>query len=380
MSREHRRVPKTESPNTLENNRKDIEGVQEAQNFFRSMGLSIEEDGFVTAHPTTEQINALRTWSLETMGQGGVLMMTEADFYRKTLLAVSLWRQQANETPPYLMGKGAGVEIALRGTVTGRIKRPVEFSYRPHSDFELYGVDYTTAENGANMDSTQIYPTAFQEVLDAQEYFPPTKTKGLKNIPPNLLHATAEIVDFGGVPILVPELELLFLDKYVARESTPRPEGYDAELLARQYVLDRTKIHSYADQFVIGPAIQEIHSETHTTLARHLDAVKRKIQSTKKALVENKKNSSPADVVLAVNNDIQTYLDIQGMSSRVVYAGIRLNLWEPLSPEYVDADDTIIEADYLSRLETKIATAAQAKIDLYNNIHQSLDNLFDRIT
>lgn len=69
------------------------------------------------------------------------------------------------------------------------------------------------------------YPHAFKKVLGAQEFFPLTKTKGLKNLPPDLLHTTAEAVNFGGIEIFIPELELLFLDKYFNAEISLRPEG-----------------------------------------------------------------------------------------------------------------------------------------------------------
>ena len=252
-------------------------------------------------------------------------MPTEQDFYRKTLLATSLWHQQNGNKINYLLGKGAGVEVALRANVVGRTKRPVEFSYRSHSDFELYAVN---PETGANT----VYPDPFKKVFGAQEYFPVTKTKGLKNIPSTLLHETAELVDFGEVSVRIPQLELLFLDKYIARESTPRIEGIDAEVLAKQYVLDRQKVHQYLDQLVIQPEIEQIRIQTQGNYQNHVDGIRRNISTTRLELEEEGIMMPTAqDLINRINSKVQSMLDVQRTETRAIYSGIRLNLWETMN-------------------------------------------------
>lgn len=368
--------PKPESQQ--EKPRKDIEMIKEAQNFFRSLGLSVEDNGFVTKEPTEEQLSKLREWHDQTR-EGGIDMPTEKVFYEKVLLAISLWRQKDGEKTNYLLGKGTGVEVVLRGNVAGKTKRPIEFSYRSHSDFELYGVDYNAGETGTNLGGKPIYTEPFTRIFGNQEYFPVTKTKGLKNIPPTLLHDTAEVVDFGGVQARVPQLELLFLDKYMARESTPRSEGYDAEILAKQYVLDRVKTHQYLDQLVIEPAVAQIQAQTQKDFQGQIDSIKRNITFTRREFEEEEIDPSQQDLVARINERIQSMLDIHGTEKSISYSGIRLNLWKTLTPEQIDAEGNIVDQDFLQQLETKVKAMETAAIERYRNKHQELDKLFDDI-
>ena len=358
--------------------RKDVEAVKEAQSFFRSLGLTVENDGLVTKEPTDEQLARLCEWHAQTR-DGGIDMPTEKDFYEKVLLAISLWRQLEGEKTNYLLGKGTGVEVALRGNIAGRTKRPIEFSYRSHSDFELYGVDYEAGENGANIGSKSVYAEPFVKVFGNQEYFPVTKTKGLKNIPPTLLHETAEVVDFGGVSARVPQLELLFLDKYMSRESTPRPEGHDAELLAKQYVLDRSRVHQYLDQLVIEPAIAEIQSKTARDYQSQVDGIKRNLSSVKKEFEEDGIDPASQDLIAKLNERIQSMIDIWGTEKPISSSGIRLNLWETLTPEQIDAEGNIIDQGFLQRLQDKVKQMETSATERYQRKHQELDNLFDGI-
>jgi len=366
-------------PREQETPRNDVEAIKDAQNFFRSIGLSVESNGLITSKPTQEQITQLKEWQKSTTGDLGVIMPTEQDFYRKTLLAVSLWRQQEGGKTNYLLGKGAGVEVALRGNVQNRTKRPIEFSYRSHSDFELYGVDYNAGDNGTNLGGKPVYTEEFQSVFGSQEYFPVTKTKGLKNIPSSLLHDTAEVVDFGGLPVRVPQLELLFLDKYMAKESTPRTEGHDADLLARQYVLDRARIHQYLDQLVIAPAVSEIQERTQRDYQNQLGGIKRNIGWMKQEFEEAGVDPSPQDLVGKLNERTQAMLDILGSESSVVSSGVRLNLWEALKPEQVDAEGNVVDQEFLQRLQGKVNQMESTAIEGYRRKHQEIDQLFDRI-
>lgn len=357
---------------------KTIEGVKEAKNLFISLGLAIENDGLLTNYPSSQNLEKLREWYNQTI-DFDIQMPTEKAFYENVLLAISLWRQKEGDKTNYLLGKGIGVEVALRGNVTGRTKRPIEFSYRSHSDFELYGVDYNAGEDGGNTGGKTVYTEPFVFVFGNQEYYPVTKTKGLKNIPPNLLHDTSEIVDFGGAQVLVPQLELLFLDKYIVRETTPRAEGYDAELLARQYILDRAKIHHYLDKLVIEPSVAQISELIQKSFRIQLDSIKRYIAATRREFESEGIDPSLQEIISRINGKMQLHLDARGAEKLLKVSGIHLNLWENLTPEQFDAEGNIVDKDFLQRLESRVEYEGSKQIKRYRDKHAELDRLFDAI-
>ncbi len=110
------------------------------------------------------QLKSLSDWH-EITSDEGIDMPTKKIFYKKVLLAVSLWPQKDIEGINYLLGKGIGVEIALRGNVRGRSRQTTDFLYRSHSDFELYGV---------SEDNEEIYPKEFKQIFGAQDRYPKT--------------------------------------------------------------------------------------------------------------------------------------------------------------------------------------------------------------
>ena len=217
-------------------------GIKEARELFENMGITIKEDGTISKDLSRDEMDKLKEW-YENTREGTVQMPTEQSFYENVLLATSLFPQQENGDINYMFGKGIGIEIALRGKVESREKNDIEFPYRSHSDFELYGMDRES-------------DTQFTEIFGAQERYPTTTTKGLSNIEPGLMTNTAEQVDLDGITVLVPQLEILFLDKYLKQESTPREEGIDAALLAKQYDLDYGLVYKYLLEYSIKPQIK----------------------------------------------------------------------------------------------------------------------------
>ncbi|MFH1054551.1 MAG: hypothetical protein V1744_00495 [Candidatus Altiarchaeota archaeon] len=320
-----------------------------AINFFKQFGITAGEDNTLSTNLTPDQITSLSSWHNTTTPSPGIQMVGEDGFYRKVLLAVSLWRQRGDDgSINYLLGKGVGVEIALRGEVLGRQKRPVVFPYRSHSDFEIYGVDY-------ERHTTNPYTPQFREVLGAQETRPLTETKGLRNIPPDLLHNTAEVVNLGGLRILVPQLELLFLDKFMSSESTPRPEGTDAKLLAEQYPLNRELILEYYDKFVSVPHKTGIESEDQEkTLQQQLAAISRNICWLKQ------ENLSLEGAVEALNKRMGNLI---ATTSSVVYSGIEKSLWTSITPDQVDEEGAIKDQKFVENLRDKIKTRKQTRLD-----------------
>jgi len=189
-----------------------------------------------------ESLEKMKQYNCKTT-KGGIIMPSLETFEKKMLLAIKLWPQIGkNGEVQYLLGKGIGVEIALRGEVVGRKKRNNNFPYRSHSDFEIY-----------NCNGYDVLPESnpFTYVFGGQEWYPKNETKGLKNINPELMDNTYETVVYRGEEYLVPQLEILFLDKFLKQESTPREEGCDALLLLQEYELDLNKVLSYFDEYYL---------------------------------------------------------------------------------------------------------------------------------
>lgn len=351
--------------------------IKNAQELFHSLGLDLQSDGLVTQYPSPEQLVLLRAWHEQTQ-KPSVDMPTVETFYQKVLLAVSLWRQVQEETFQYLLGKGTGVEIALRGTVKNRVKRPVTFPYRSHSDFELYGVADVSEATSAGTINTP-YSEPFRFVFGNQEYYPPTKTKGLKQLPSDLMRTTAETVDLGGITVYTPQLELLFLDKYMARENTPRSEGYDAELLAQQYEMDIALLHTYLDLYVIQPAAVDIETKAQQGFENQINGIKRNVQTIIRELKEEEIIPTKENVIARLNDYIQSMIDIWGEDSSANYSGIKLNIWENLTIYDLDEEWNVIGSTYLSTLQNKINEVKTAALNLYQVKHLELDTFFNEI-
>ncbi len=347
----------------------DIEAVNSARAFFENMGLPVERSGFISQNLSLKQIAELKQWHESTTVDSGAQMKTMDDFYRKVLLAISLWRQKDSIGTTYLLGKGVGLEVALQGKVLGRKKKSVGFSYRSHSDFELYGVN----DRGNN--------SLFQEVFPGEESFSSGcgKTKGLVNLPPDLLSNTFETVDLGGVKILVPELELLFLDKYVEPEQTPRQEGHDSHLLARQYVLDREKIHKYLDPYVIKPAIQNIEQDFEEKEEEHMKAVIDFISFSVQELQAQGEILSTENIVNNINLKIKSHIDrYKSKLEDISISGLELFLWKDLEPDQIDIYGNIIDPSFRTALRGRIENWKQSQVDRYKNLHANIDTLLDK--
>lgn len=345
------------------------EAIQSAQEFFRSQGFNIDEAGLVSPDLTEEQLQQLAAWHHSTEGEGGVDMPDEDTFYKKVLLGVSLWRQEEAGRINYLMGKGVGAEISLRGTIEGRTKRTINFPYRSHSDFELYAA-YNPEEG-----KQKVYTPQFLRVFGSQEYFPSTDTKGLKNLPPNLLYETAETVDLGGIKVKVPQLELQFLDKWNSAESTPRAEGNDAELLAQQYVLDRELVRKYLIELVIKPKTEKAKGKIDLTIKDHFSAITRLLRGAKNLSVENGEEPTTRAMAQNLNEQMESYMGL----SNVSVGGVNADFWIPIEAGQIDMEGHIIDEDLKQQIVAKIEAKAEADIRRIVDREQQMDQLFDKI-
>jgi hypothetical protein len=261
-------------------------------------GLTIDDSGHLEAEPTTEQLTQLRDWH-EATSKDGIIMPDMDTFTAKMVLANALMPQRdENGNITYLFGKGAGAELALQGEVEGRSKQVAEAPYRTHSDFEIYG---------ASTDSYDAIPHShrFTTVFGGQEIYPVTRTKGLHDLPPDYLHETAEVVNFGGIDFLVPRLELQFVDKFEkANEEVERNlrEKTDAEWLAATYTMDAGLVHSTIDSYVIAPEVAKLQDPTEAA-ERNNVTLERKLAQTKNRIAEDMPQASSAELGLAAGKD-----------------------------------------------------------------------------
>lgn len=344
------------------------ENIALAYDLFRRFGLKQDEQGLLIADGNFLMLENLAAWREENL-VNGMEMVTPEIFDQKTLLAVSLWRQRNGESINYLLGKGAGVEVALRGTVVGREKQEVKFPYRTHSDFELYGVDY---DEGGKIDDRDIGTDEFWKVFGGQEYYPTTRTKGLFNLPPDLLHQTAQSVMFGDIEVLVPELEILFLDKLAKPESTPREEGNDAELLAFTYDLDPVKLHHYAEEYIVKPALEQINQDTEQILNVQLNAITNNLLVRRKRLVDEGGTADRSVIVEELNKDFaNTPLERREM-------GLSSNYYIPLAEEAVNDDLVVVDQVYVNDLKSRIETSIHQQLAACRSIHQLIDEVLEK--
>lgn len=212
--------------------------MEQAKQFFaEQFGLEFNsENGFAT-EPTVEQLDALASWHQGTTqsNESGSEMPTEDLFYKKVLLAQALMPQvDSKGNIQYLFGKGIGAEITTQGEVLGRSKVGGKVPYRTHSDFEIYAVN---PEHPDELEGGE----RFRHVFGNEEYFPPSRTKGLRDIPDTLLKDTAERVDLGGVILYVPKLEMQYVDKSLKnneRVEVAQKGMTDAQSIAQCYELD----------------------------------------------------------------------------------------------------------------------------------------------
>lgn len=291
--------PSLMTGNSLANPESNERVGQVIKYFNNEFGLTINSWGQLEAEPTAELLTQLRDWH-EATSKDGIIMPDMDSFIAKIVLANALMPQRDESgNVTYLFGKGAGVELALQGKVEGRTKQVTEVPYRAHSDFEIYGVttdNYDAIPHGSR----------FTAVFGGQEIYPVTKTKGLRDLPPNYLHETAEVVNYGGVDFLVPRLELQFVDKF--QWADPELERYlrektDAEWLATAYDMDADLIHTIIGSHVIAPQVAKFQEPTEVAKQNN-GILERKLAQTKLRLTKDMPQASDVELGLAAGKDI----------------------------------------------------------------------------
>lgn len=345
--------------------------MEKALQYFQTMGIPIK-DGYIDSNLTDEQIEILKKWRDNTM-INGIMMPDEEDFYRSILLAISLQPQKdENGKIVYLFGKGIGVEVALRGTIEGRENDNIEVPYRSHSDFELYDVK-----------KDEPYKRGFQEIYGSQEWYPTTETKGLKKIPEGYMDKTYETVVIDGYEVLVPQLEILFLDKFLKRESTPREEGYDCELLAQRYNLDINLIKQYLEKHYIKPMQEQKQTGGEKYKQNFTSGVIRNLKFEYESDDDNK--AEYADQQFALEETIRGVNERVNIATKmdITVNGIRAKMFVPLTVDDVSMGENgefILSDSYIKRTIENISKVTEREVnDTGVKTLQDLDEMFDRI-
>ena len=338
-----------------------MNNMQKALDYFAKMGIPIK-DGLIDVKALTdEQIELLKQWENETEIEG--IMMPEIDdFYRSVLLAISTNPQKTEDGKiRYLFGKGIGVEIALRGEIEDRIKYNTLPIYRSHSDFELYD----TKENPYG-------DSIFRDIFGSQEIYPETATKGLKNLPEGYMDSTYEKVNLDGYEVLVPQLEILFLDKFLRGESTPRNGVYDCELLAQEYELDIDLLKEYLEKYYFKHNDENLKSSESRYKINFNKIICRNI---KNGLYEQ-------DDIEVVINELNNHIS-EITTINTVANGIRPKMYIPITMQDFHFDENgniVLNEDYSLRTTELISNMTQQEIQNYREeTLQRLEELFKRV-
>ena len=294
----------------------------------------LSENG-VDFEKRTVDIDKLVAYQKST-SPNGIIMPTKDILVAKVCAALMLLPQkEQNGQINYLFGKGIGIEIALLGNCPGRQTSDASFEVRSHSDFEIYDV-----KDDKIFDQ---YPE-FQQVFGAQEYFPESQTKGLVDIPSGYLDRTHQIVDFYGIEVLVPSLEVLYVDKCLRTESTPRPEGYDAHLLAKKYKLNPE---------ICKKLFKECYAPRQIERLKHVvpdfEVLVQKINNFVKSSLENE-----PEQIKSFNNFTKLCPNASG------YGGIPFGAVVPL--EGGDIANKQVTPAYIAKLEEKYEVYAKQKM------------------
>lgn len=341
-------------------------GMVDAVKYFEDIGIPIK-NGFIDLMALTDNhIQLLKDWEKKTKDDKGIMMPELVDFYRSVFVAISLNSQKNKDgTIRYLFGKGIGIEIALRGIVQDRKVYEHHPKYRPHSDFELYDA------------KEDVYTHIFQDVFSSQEFYPPTFTKGLMQIPNDFMDKTFEIVNLCGYEVLIPKLELLFLDKFIAKEYTPRDGKYDCELLAERYDLDKKNVYEYLEKFYFIQAINKEREKGKKTKDEFEEFILNGLDS----IIEEDDSITFEQAINILNEKIELFKSLS-KNSDYHAEGIRVKTFLPLTLKDIEIDTQgrcRLTQDYINRASQKISDVENSIIEnRKEEILQQLNDVFEK--
>ena len=301
-------------------------------------------------------IKEIRNYHIDTSSEG-VMVKTYDDFINKILLMVKLWPQKEGNNINYLFGSSVGLELALQGNVVGKKKNNNCYTYRPHNEIILYNVkiiDYEDTQDSYN----------FKEAFGNIEFYPSYELKVLSNINNDLLDKNYETVIINNHKVLIPELEILFLEKYLQRELVSRSEGYDYELLFNEYELDIDKILNYLEDYYIKPKISKDEEYYNELLGRQIKAIERILNNGGK-IITNLEN-------------LELQIDAFPKGKNMNYAGISIDLWIPLNIKSITFKNKYYYIDdkkYLEKLKQRIKIYSESEYQRYEEIVVDIQNM-----
>lgn len=299
----------------------------------------------------------IRNYHIETSSEG-IKFKTYDDFINKILLMTKIWSQIDNNKVNYLFGNSIAIEIALQGNVVGRKKNNYCYPYREHNDVILYDVkifDYEDTEDSND----------FRNTFGNVEFYPSNETKILTMLPKDLLDKTVETVIVNNKKILIPELEILFLESYLNRELISREEGYDYELLFNEYELDVDKIINYLEEYYIKPKINSDYEYYSNLLDKQIKSIERILNNGGK---------------IAANLDnLELQISSFPKGRNMIYAGINVDLWIPLAIDSIgynkDKHYFIDDVSYIDKLKKRINIYSENEYQRYEEILVDIQNM-----
>lgn len=302
-------------------------------------------------------IENLRRWNLDT-SIDGVLMPDYDTFVEKVLIAIKLWNQLEEDKINYLFGMGVGIELALQGNVINRPKKNNCYKYRAHNELYIYNVD---KQNNNFYNNNKD----FFRVFNIEELYPKTRTTMLHNVDMNLMDNNYDTVLIHNQKILIPELEILFLDSYLSGQMSKRSEGADYQLLINEYDLNIDKIVSYLERYYINYNISFSNSKYDNLVEEQISAIERILNTGKK--VDRS--------LFNLEEQISSY----PKGSNFKYAGIYVDLWIPLDVEsvvYNKGSYKIQDLNYINKLKDRVYLYKENDLQRYEEIIEDVKKLF----
>lgn len=309
-----------------------------------------------------EKLNKLKNYNEKTT-LNGIMMQNIDDFDTKVELAVNVWPQINKENKiNYLFGKGVGVELAIQGQVQNRKKHNYNFPYRSHSDFEIYNSNgYENTNDCKN----------FLYIFGSQEIYPKTSTKALKEIPVGYMDKTYETVIYNKKTYLIPELELLFLDKYMLQESTKRLDGCDAILLLKSYKLDIEKINSHFNKYIREPNLKEFNKKMDSAYEKQIIKLIKLYDIVKQTLKEEGQEQS----IEKITEELNEYLNNFRNNAKTIQ-GVNLSIC-PVNVEFIEKNNNIdLTIKTKQQINNLITSARLNEEEKYNSILSDINKIY----
>ena len=299
-------------------------------------------------------IDELRDWNLDS-SVDGVLMPNYYTFVDKVLTMITLYKQIDENKINYLFGMGIGIELALQGNVIGRCKNNNCYPYREHNEIYLYAVD------------DKIYNSLLFKVFNKFQMFDKSKTYMLNKLPDDLLDNNYDIVMIHNHKVLIPCLEILFLDSYLSGGMDRRMEGTDYELLIKEYKLDVDKVINYLENYYINNLIDNNDEKYDSLVEEQISAIERILSTGKRA----------DRSLFNLEEQISSY----PKGNNLKYAGIYVDLWIPLDVDsivYKNGGYKIKDDKYIDKLKSRVKLYKENEIQRYEEIAINIKKMLER--